>query len=164
MEHKTTLQKLGKITLLHKLYFNKAAENKDIYLGQLPIIHYIMSNDGCTQKDLVSFFKVSAPSIATSVKRLMKSGYVNRLTDESDSRFNRLHATKKAHDISTAMKKECEAIDEMAFRDFSDNELLEFERLINKILDSLNTEEFKTKNIHELISEEKKIHKKGGLG
>ena len=70
----------------------------------------------------------------------------------------------KAHDISTAMKKECEAIDEMAFRNFSDNELLEFERLINKILDSLNTEEFKTKNIHELISEEKKIHQKGGLG
>ena len=61
------------------------------------------------------------------------------------------------------MKKECDAIDDMAFKDFNKSELMEFDRLINKMLDSLSSEEFKTKNMHELISEEKKIHKKGGL-
>ncbi|OQB51628.1 MAG: MarR family protein [Firmicutes bacterium ADurb.Bin146] len=163
MRHKTTLQKLGKIMLLHKLYFNKAAENKDIHLGQFPIIQFIIDNDGCTQKDLVKFFKVSPPSIATSIKRLLKSGYITKLTDESDSRLNRIHATQKAYELTISMKKECDAIDDMAFKDFNKSELMEFDRLINKMLDSLSSEEFKTKNMHELISEEKKIHKKGGL-
>jgi len=158
MDYKQIMQKLGRINLLHRLYFYRVSVNKNIYMGQLPIIMYVIDHDGCTQKDMVDEFLVSAPSIATSIKRLQKAGYITRKTDKTDSRLNRLSATDKAHKLSDEMKKEFDRVDNLSFSNFSEQESCELDRLITKMLDALNTDEFKNKDIHELVKEEKLFH------
>lgn len=163
MEYRNTLQKLRKITQLHRFYFNKAVDNKNMYLGQLPIIMYIIEHDACTQKMLVSHFNVSPPCITTSIKRLEKAGYITKRTDEEDGRVNRLHVTKRGQEIAVVMKLEIDAIDKIAFSDFSENEFKTFDQLLNKILSSLSSSDLKTKEIPELIPYVKEFCKKGEL-
>lgn len=163
MDYRSILQKLRKITQLHRFYFNKAAHNRNMYLGQLPIILYIIKHDACTQKMLVTHFRVSPPCIATSIKRLEKSGFIIKLTDKDDRRVNRLHVTKKGQEIAEAMKVEIDAIDKIAFSDFSESEFKTFDQLLNKILSSLSSSDLKTKEIPELIPYVKEFCKKGEL-
>ena len=155
MDYKEIMQKLGRINLLHRLYFYRVTANKNIYMGQLPIIMYVIDHDSCTQKDMVDKFLISAPSIATSIKRLQKAGYITKKTDKADSRLTRLSATDKAHKLSDEMKKEFERVNNLSFSNFSEQESRELDRLITKMLDALNTDEFRNKDIQELVKEEK---------
>ena len=94
---------LDKISLMRRIFTQRAAAKDGVFLGQLPVMRYISMNPGCTQKDVADFMHVSPPSVAVMVKRMVRDGIINKQTDEKDMRQNRLYIT----DTGLTMEQQC---------------------------------------------------------
>lgn len=101
-----------------------------IYFGQPPILEYIAQNPDSTQKEIADFLGVTPPSVATSVKRMEKSGLLMRVADKSDARRNNLQITLKGMELLRLAHAAFDEIDAVSLKDFTDEEL---DTLINFI-------------------------------
>ncbi len=71
-----------------------------IYFGQPPILKYLSENKNATQKEIADYLHISAPSVATSLKRMEEAGLVVRLENKADARRNTLKLTQKGKELS----------------------------------------------------------------
>lgn len=154
------IQRMNKLNILHRLNIHKKAVKNGLYLGQLPILEYIEKHEGCTQREVADYMKVSPPSIATSVKRMQKAGLLEKVADRSDLRYNRLTITEKGREISKKCRKDFNKVDEQLFSGFSVKECKQLAGYFDRMIDNMRTDELSNKNFFSLIAEEKKLFDK----
>ena len=157
-ENRKIVGKFSKINLLHRINLQKISQKNGLYLGQLPILEYIIENDGCTQTEISKFMGVTPPSIATSIKRMENSGLVKRQTDASDQRYNRLSITEKGIELAKNCRESFNELDGKMFEGLSDNEREVFKQCLDKMIDNLSTDENKNDTMFSLIQREIKMH------
>ena len=75
-----------------------------------------------TQKELADHLHCAPPTIAASLKVLERQGYVERRTDEKDSRRNRISITRKGRDAVCAALDEFRKVDAHMYHGFSPEE------------------------------------------
>ena len=75
-----------------------------------------------TQRELADRLHCSPPTIAASLKVLERQGYVERRTDEKDSRRNRISITQKGRDAIRAAMDGFRKVDEHMYHGFSPEE------------------------------------------
>ena len=75
-----------------------------------------------TQKELADRLHCAPPTIAASLKVLERQGYVERRTDEKDSRRNRISITQKGRDATRSALDEFRKVDEHMYHGFSPEE------------------------------------------
>ena len=127
-----------KVTLLHRYAISTSLSGIKLYRGQPEILEYLNEHGDCSQKELAEFLGVSTASIATSLKRMSKSGFIERTADENDRRINRLRLTEKGNEVRLAGRSECERIDNAMFNGFTDEEITAFSDMLSKIADNLS--------------------------
>ncbi len=152
--YKETVFKMCKVTLLHRYRISTALSGLNIYRGQPELLEYLLENGDCSQKEIADHFGISPASVATSVKRMCKAGFIERSEDENDRRINRLGITEKGMQALTLSREKCCEIDETMFRDFSEDELKEFNRMIEKITGNLSYGNVSEKEVFEYIKRE----------
>ncbi len=133
-----TVGRLCKVSLLHRYHISLALTGLKIYRGQPQILEYLLEHGDCSQKELADKLGVSPASIATSLKRMSKSGFIERTPDESDRRINRLRITPQGKDALLAGKKECDKVDEAMFSGFSNEEINVFSDMLGRITENLS--------------------------
>lgn len=75
-----------------------------------------------TQKELADRLHCAPPTIAASLKVLERQGYVERRTDEKDSRRNRISITQKGRDAIRSAMDGFRKVDEYMYHGFSTEE------------------------------------------
>jgi len=75
-----------------------------------------------TQKELADRLHSAPPTIAASLKALERQGYVERRTDEKDSRRNRVAITQKGRDTLAAGMSAFQRVEEHLYRGFTPEE------------------------------------------
>ena len=75
-----------------------------------------------TQKELADRLHCAPPTIAASLKVLERQGYVERRTDEKDSRRNRISITQKGRDAICSAMDGFRKVDEYMYHGFSPEE------------------------------------------
>ena len=75
-----------------------------------------------TQKELADRLHCAPPTIAASLKVLERQGYVERRTDEKDSRRNRISITRKGRDAVCTALDGFRKVDEYMYHGFSPEE------------------------------------------
>ena len=75
-----------------------------------------------TQKELADRLHCAPPTIAASLKVLERQGYVERRTDEKDSRRNRISITQKGRDAVRTAMDGFRRVDEHMYYGFSPEE------------------------------------------
>ena len=143
--------RMGQLNLIHRIYIHRAAAENGIYIGQNPILEYLSAHDQCTQKELAETLQVSAPSIATSVKRMQKTGLLKKVADDSDLRCNRISITEKGSELAKKARTSFDAIDSRMFQNFSAQECDQFCGYLNRMIQNIESEEFKNKTMLALI-------------
>ena len=128
--YKNLLREFDKFSLLKRILFARICNRSGIYFGQPPIIAYILDHDGCTQKDIADFLKVTPASIALSTKRLQKNGYIQKQPDEKNLRCNRLHLTPLGEKVIHEWKSGLDEVTEKMFAGFTDEERGKFTELL----------------------------------
>ncbi len=142
-----------KLSALHRYHIHTALSKHGVFPGQPPLLDLLEESD-CTQKELSEKLKVSAATVAVSVKRLQKSGFVEKLSDSEDLRCNRIRITEKGKKISKLCRSECDRIDDMMFEGFSDEEKRQYADFLKRISDNLSGDNFTKNDLIEFFKKE----------
>lgn len=156
--------RMNHLHLLHRIYIQRAAVENGLYFGQLPILEYISEHDRCTQSELAENLQVSAPSIATSVKRMQKAGLLEKVTDETDLRCNRISMTEKGVQLSRRGRAAFNSVDQRMFAGFNEEDCEKFCGYLDRLLKNITAEEFQNKTMFALISAVQKENKQQEKG
>ncbi|MBO5411423.1 MAG: MarR family transcriptional regulator [Clostridia bacterium] len=158
MENKyyKTVRRLCRVSMLHRYRISKALTGLNIYRGQPEILAYLIAHGDCSQKELAEHIGVSPASVATSIKRLGRAGFVERTEDENDRRINRLRITEKGRQVHSAGKSECDKTDAEMFRGFSEEEVSLFDSMLARIAENLSGGVINDEEVFEYIKNEPK--------
>lgn len=140
--------------LLHRYRISTALSGLNIYRGQPEILGFLLENGECAQKTLAETTGVSAASIATSIKRMCKAGFVERTVDEADRRINRIRITQKGKEAFLAGREECNKVDARMFSGISDEEIKKFSEILIKITENLSEDGISEKDVFDYIAKE----------
>ena len=122
MDNRSLVHEIITLNVTHRYRVSKAASSLGLYFGQPAILEFISYNNGCTQKELAEHLHVSPASVATSLKRMEKSGFIARIDDKDDSRKKRLTVTEKGANALRDFRKVCDETDEQVFSGFTEEE------------------------------------------
>ena len=135
---------LDKIILMRRVITQRTATRDCICLGQLPALRYINEHPGCTQKDVADFIKVSPPSVAVMVKRMVRDGFVEKTADEHDMRQNRLTITESGRATAERCRSIFGQMDEQVYAGFSDEELEQLSSYLKRLIDNMASDEVRS--------------------
>jgi DNA-binding MarR family transcriptional regulator len=131
----------------HQLIQSKL-DKYNLYRGQHIILFIISDNKGITQKDISSILKVKPSTVSVSIKRLEKSGYLEKRIDPEDSRKTDMYLTATGNEIVSEIKKEIDSVHETLYKGLteSEKEVINnlFDKMITNIEGELNDEVYKT--------------------
>lgn len=125
------------ILRLHHHKAHKLLEEIGLYPGQPPLLFTLNRNDGQSQRELADKLHVKASTMNVMIKRMEKSGLIERRQDVEDQRVSRVYITdmgkdvcKKSHDVMKTIEKEM-------FLNLTKDELVIMRRLLIQVKDNL---------------------------
>lgn len=142
---------INHLHILHRIYIQREALSNGLFLGQLPILEYIIEHSQCTQAEVAESLQVSPPSIATSIKRMQKAGLLSKVRSEKDCRTNRITVTEKGLQTAERSRAAFDAVDAGMFAGFSAEECDVFQGFLNRQIANLDTGEFKNKTFFAML-------------
>lgn len=148
-KYRETVFRLCKVTLLHRYRISNALSGMKLYRGQPEILEYLKNHGDCSQRELAEHLGVTPASIATSIKRMSKAGFIERTPDETDRRINRLRITEKGENVRKAGRTECDKVDKTMFGGFSDEEIDSFADMLSRIVKNLSYDGISEKEVLE---------------
>lgn len=117
---------------------NKAARlrlgNVGAWPGQIPILLWLMQEDGIIQRDLVERAKMEQSSVAEHLERMERDGLVYRRQVTDDRRMFRIYLTPKARDLSTDVIEQLEEGARAFTQNIPEADLAVFETVIRQII------------------------------
>lgn len=133
-----------------------------LHPGQPPLLKTIWDHPGCTQKDAADELDVTPASIASSIKRLEKAGLVARTPHQQDARRNCLTITQEGLNRLQTGLKAFDALDQQMYSGLTEDEVIFFQRICEKMFDNLADESCRHLNVFKLakrLQEEMKEEK-----
>lgn len=122
---------------LHRKRCDDIITEAGLFYGQMPILDALHRLGTASQKELAQMLHVSAPSIANSVKRLAKNGYIDCEVCEQDKRSHRLTLTVKGEERRQYCALHFDALDEQVMSVLSIEEKAMLDQILNKMVDQL---------------------------
>lgn len=107
----------------HRNIIDGKFRENGLYFGQPPILKYLSEHKNATQKEIADYLHISAPSVATSLKRMEEAGLVVRLENKKDARRNTVKLTKKGNELSQFADNMFLVVDDATYRGFTDEEM-----------------------------------------
>ncbi|MDO4378080.1 MAG: MarR family transcriptional regulator [Erysipelotrichia bacterium] len=129
----------------------------EMFFGQMPMLEYIDRHPGCNQKMIADRFAFTRAAISKAVTKLVNKNLVIRKTNDIDGREYQLYLTDSGRE-SIKMFSGCfEEVNKLSFQNFTKDELEQFDHLLTKMLQNLETDYTCGKNPEKLIKEFEKI-------
>ena len=119
---------------LHQNYRRREMGKIGISKSQRQILLYIEENLGATQREIAARRNVSTASVAVAVKKLEKEGYLIKDSARTDSRRSCLRLTCGGQKAVDESKRLFEYTEASMFSGFSEEEILQFENFLNRII------------------------------
>ena len=137
MDKKNLVWDIIKIAREHR----KTVETRICSLGFHPSQHhflmYIAKNGACTQNSIAEAMEISAATVAVSVKKLEKGGYIEKCISPSDGRSNVIAVTEKGEDVVAQSKEMIEWVDKEMFMSITEDEQYMLHNLMERIMNNL---------------------------
>lgn len=107
--------------------------------GQIPLLVWLLEEEGLTQKDLVERSSIEQPTVAEHLDRMERDGLVRRERDPEDGRRFRIYLTDKARELSGDLLSELEFGARIFTKGIKDSDLRAFDRVIRQIIVNLDS-------------------------
>lgn len=76
---------------------------------------------------------VSTATVAVSLKKLQKGGYIDKIVDQEDNRLNKIVITDKGNKVVDQSKQILDSIDQKIFSGFTEEEVYTLYTLFQKL-------------------------------
>lgn len=122
-----------RITRLNLQHIHVALEPIGVFPGQPPILFMLEHHPGLTQKQLGENIFVRAATLTSLLQRMEKSELIMRQQDQHDHRKMRVFLTEKGQAKVKETRNVLAEFEKKMFIDFNEQELTQFEALLEKI-------------------------------
>jgi transcriptional regulator len=131
---------MSRIKQIHGRILNNLISNREITAfnaEQSRILHVLWENDNISIKELSARTGLAINTLTTMLERMQGKNLIEKRIDEKDKRKTIIILT----DYAKSLKKEYDVISEeiisVFYKNFSHNEIMEFEEYLKRILDNL---------------------------
>lgn len=122
----------------HRYSLNAQLQNTGVFESQHRLLMNISNKPDFTQKELAESMQISPATLAVTLKKLEKGGYVKRQMDDRDNRCNRLVLTERGKEVVEVSHKVFSELDRMFFKDFAEDEILQLGNYLDRICCNLD--------------------------
>lgn len=125
LEHRITdsFIAMGKV---HRAVLEKRLQDTGVFRGQHHLLMCIADKEIMSQKELAGLQNVSTAAVAVSLKKLEKGGYIERVADTNDNRYNKIRITVKGSDTVKRSIHIFREIEEKLLTGFAEEEKIQF--------------------------------------
>ena len=134
------VDKYMKINRIQRSVIERQLGKTGVYRSQHQILMFVADSPNVSQKEIAAKYGVSTATIAVSLKKLEKGGYIRRIVDEKDNRFNQICITEKGRKVVDDSVKTFTRIENRMFEGFSEEEFKSLEQLLDKVFHNLEKE------------------------
>ncbi|MDF2888420.1 MAG: transcriptional regulator, MarR family [Lacrimispora sp.] len=127
-----------KIMKMHRCILDEQGKETGVYRSQHQILMMLSEHSNVSQKEIAKRLYVSTATIAVSVKKLEKGGYITRIVDKEDNRMNQLCLTEKGKDMVGKSREYFRNVEIKMFQGFSDEDLIYMSQVLDRIYDNLS--------------------------
>ncbi|SEU27018.1 DNA-binding transcriptional regulator, MarR family [Lacrimispora sphenoides] len=127
-----------RIMKLHRYILDERLKETGVYRSQHQILMMLADHSNVSQKEIAERLYVSTATIAVSVKKLEKGGYITRVVDQEDNRMNKLCLTEKGKHTVKHSREFFHNVEERMFRDFSAEEMAAMGQFLDRVYDNLS--------------------------
>lgn len=121
----------------HCGFMEKMLNKTGVYRSQHQILMYVAENPNVSQKELAGMYGVSGATIAVSLKKLEKGGYISRVADEKDSRLNHITVTEKGRQVVEDSLHLFRRMEQCMFSGFSENDMTILGQYFDRMYENL---------------------------
>lgn len=150
------------ITELTKVYFVKSFKiisDKGIHPGQAALLRLVCEEPGLSQKEIAKKLNIQPPTVAVSIRRLEKAGWLKREIDSEDKRISRVFITKAGSQLVTELNFTTKEVDNLVFAGISEAEKCLLRRILIQLIQNLR-ETIDENEIKEVMQQFSKHHDK----
>ena len=114
---------------------NNVLREQELTISQSGVLVLLDEKEGKTAsfKELEKDFGVSQPTMVGILNRLVQKDFVEVLTDSEDKRIRKAHLTQKGADKCREGYKHMNLAEEQLLKSLTDDEKMEFNRLLLKV-------------------------------
>lgn len=127
-----------RIMKLHRYILDERLKETGVYRSQHQILMMLADHSNVSQKEIAERLYVSTATIAVSVKKLEKGGYITRVVDQEDNRMNKLCLTEKGKHTVKHSREFFHNVEERMFRDFSADDMAAIGQYLDRVYNNLS--------------------------
>lgn len=138
------LRQIKELDMLVLKMINKGCKNEHAHknpptLTQMQILEYILnhSNEDIYQKDLENIFNLSRATVSGVLQTMEKYNFIERITDEVDTRTKKIILKQKTKDIFDKHQKKFKDVEDVILKDVSEDELKIFMKVIEQMKENI---------------------------
>ena len=119
--------------------FNKFSKKYKLTSSQMDILIFLLHNKNkiVNQRDIENFLSLSNPTIAGTLLRLEKKGFIIRKISSKDKRYKEIYLTDKSRGLKDIIFKYIRDNDNKMFSNMSEEEKENLKNIITKILNNI---------------------------
>ncbi len=141
MDKKYLVWEIVKIAREHRKTVERRVCSLGIHPSQHHLLMHISKNGACTQNSIAEAMEVSAATVAVSLKKLEKGGYIEKRISPEDGRSNRIALTPKGEDVVEQSKALFEEVDRKMFESITEEQQKQLHTFMEKMIENLKTME-----------------------
>lgn len=134
------VEKYLRVNRLHRNILERQLSKTGVFRSQHQILMFVAEQPNASQKEIAERYEVSTATIAVSLKKLEKGGYIRRIVDQKDNRFNQICLTDKGKKVAHDSVKIFRRMEQRMFDGFSEEEYQVMGDLLNRIYQNLEQE------------------------
>lgn len=133
------IEKFIRVNKRHRRVLEGILNSTGVFRSQHQILMFIADCPGVSQKELAGQLGVSTATVAVSLKKLEQGGYISRIVDPRDNRYNQICVTEKGKKVAQWSISIFEEMERAMFRGFSQEEFQLLGQLLDRVYDNLET-------------------------
>lgn len=135
--YRTLMETFMGIHRTHRTVLERQLNKTGVYRSQHQLLMYIYCNPNASQKEIAKLHHVTTATVAVSLKKLEQGGYIRRVVDQKDNRFNQICITEKGEEVAEGSLLFFKKMEAQMFEGFSDEELNRLQHFCKRIHDNL---------------------------
>lgn len=117
--------------------FYKVSKRTDLAVNEIRLLLFLHQNKELDiASEIVENPMISKSHVSYTVEKLKNKGYIIKVQDEKDKKKFHLKLTEKADNILKIIKSEQNKLNDISFKDITENEKKQFIQTFNKILNN----------------------------
>lgn len=122
------------------MYFLKIynqLEEYELHPGQVAVMKALDKKEGMSQRELADWLHIKPPTVAVSIKRMEKKGFLERKPDSQDQRIMRIYLTPHGKEINKELQELLKRNEEELLNGFEEGEIYLLQRFFKQMVDNV---------------------------